>query len=55
MKFIIAFIITLFFFYLLGSFIAMSLNIADWSIEGRAFIAFIGTFLAAAVGGVVHD
>lgn len=55
MKSLITFIITLFFFYLLGSFIAMSLNIADWSTEGRAFIAFTGTILAAVAGGVVHD
>lgn len=55
MKFLITFIITLFFFYLLGSFIAISLNIADWSTEGRAFIAFIGIFLAAVAGGAVHD
>lgn len=55
MKFLITFIITLFFFYLLGSFIAASLNIADWDIQGRACIAFIGTVLAAAAGGVVYD
>lgn len=54
MKFIIAFILTLFFFYLVGSFIALSFNIADWDAIGRGTVSLTGTCIAAAVGSIVY-
>jgi len=54
-NFITAFVSLLAMFYLLGSFITASFNIAEWEFHVRGWIGVSGLLFAFMAAGITHD
>ncbi len=52
---IVCFLVIMFIFYLLGSFIALSMDITEWALFGRFMYAIIGSTIAIVVSAFMGN
>lgn len=55
MKALVAGFATFFVVYLLGAFVAVDFNVANWDLQGRFLVASIGACAACCAGSIAHD